>query len=85
MKTRIISIKHFLESRIKTSQSFINNDKVKEYKIQIDKGNYPIITVSKGYIIDGNHRLKAYIESKAKNVKVNFLNNKDLTKFLFKR
>ena len=88
MKTKMLSIEFFKSGRIKRADNepVEKRESVLYWIKQIDKhGARPAVTVYKGRILDGNHRLKAYLILKHKAVNVCFLNTKDLTGFLFPR
>jgi uncharacterized ParB-like nuclease family protein len=74
---------------IKTSQKFINPGRVEYWKEKISKGERVRVRVHKSdgafYVLDGNHRLKAYDALNIKEIPVNLLEGKDLTRFLFHR
>jgi len=75
--------------QIKTSQKFINPGRVEFWKEKISKGEAVRVRVhvSGGtyYVLDGNHRLKAYDMLNIKDIPVNILQGKELTKYLFHR
>jgi hypothetical protein len=74
---------------IKTNQSFINPARVDYWKVKIDAKEAVMVNIhlSNGiyYVIDGNHRLKAFIALNFKDIPVKILNNKELTKYIFRR
>jgi hypothetical protein len=75
--------------KIKTSQKFINPGRVEFWKAKIKAGERVRVRVhvSDGafYVLDGNHRLKAYDALNIKEIPVNLLQGQDLTKYIFGR
>ena len=76
-------------TEIKTSQKFINPGRVDFWKAKI-KGGEAVrvrVHVSGGeyWVLNGNHRLKAYDALNISDIPVHVLEGKELTKYLFKR
>jgi hypothetical protein len=86
MKTRQISIEAFKKGRLSSEQKEEARERVIYYIKEIDKkGARPAVTIYKGKVLDGNHRLKAYTILKHKFIPCVFLSIKDLNGYLFPR